>query len=177
MRFRTFSARAGLAFFIALALVPAPDAVAQVRRCVTGEGQVIYTDQRCESLGAQERAAPARPVLGATHRIGCARTLRDLVFEVGEAINARDANRLAAYYHWAGMSHAQAYATLARLDAIAQRPLVDIVPLLPGGVSDADAWRRAPTGLRLEQTQRNGVTPARAVFGLHRHLGCWWLRG
>lgn len=166
---------AGLALLMALA--PAPDAAAQVRRCVTDEGQIIYTDRQCESLGAQERAAPARPTLGATHRRGCARTLRDLVFEVGEAINARDPNRLAAYYHWTGMSHAQAYATLGRLDAIAQRPLVDIVPLLPGDASDADAWRRPPTGLRFEQTQRNGITPARAVFGLHRHLGCWWLRG
>lgn len=166
---------AGLALLIAL--VPASDAAAQVRRCVTDAGQVIYTDRRCESLGALERAAPERPAMRSTHRMGCARTLRDLVFEITEAINARDPNRLAAYYHWAGMSHARAYATLGRLDAIAQRPLVDIVPLLPGDVSDADAWRRAPTGLRLEQTQRNGITPARAVFGLQRHLGCWWLRG
>lgn len=155
----------------------APDAAAQVRRCVTPEGQVIYTDRRCESLGAQERAAPARPARSASQRNGCARTLRDLVFEAGEAIGARDTNRLAAYYHWTGMSHAQAYATLARLDTIAQRPLIDIVPLLPSDASDADAWRRIPTGLRLEQTQGNGITPARAVFGLHRHLGCWWLRG
>lgn len=175
MRFRSASALAGLAL---LTLAPhAPEAAAQVRRCVSSEGQVIYTDRRCESLGAQERAAPARRAFSATHRAGCARTLRDLVFEVGAAINARDPNRLAAYYHWAGMSHARAYATLGRLDAIAQRPLVDIVPLLPGDASDTDAWRRAPTGLRLEQTQGNGITPAHAVFGLHRHLGCWWLRG
>jgi hypothetical protein len=167
--------------FSALALLgvlaAAPDVDAQVRRCVTDEGQVIYTDRRCESLGAQERAAPQRPAMRAPYRGGCARTLRDLVFEVTEAINARDSNRLAAYYHWTGMSHAQAYARLARLDAIAQRPLVDVVPVLPDSVSDAETWRRTPTALRLEQTQRNGVTPARAVFGLHRHLGCWWLRG
>lgn len=175
MRFRFASVLAGLALLAPAAY--APEAAAQVRRCVTAEGQVIYTDRRCESLGAQERAAPARPAHGSAHRTGCARTLRDLVFEVSEAINARDPNRLAAYYHWTGMSHAQAYATLGRLDAIARRPLVDIVPLLPAGTTDADAWRRAPTGLRLEQTQGNGITPARAVFGLHRHLGCWWLRG
>lgn len=175
MRLRFSSALAGIALLTAMA--HAPDAAAQVRRCVTPDGQVIYTDRRCESLGAQERAAPARPAIGPAHRAGCARTLRDLVFEVGDAINARDPNRLAAYYHWAGMSHAQAYATLARLDTIARRPLVDIVPVVPDGLSDADAWRRAPTGLRLEQTQGNGIAPARAVFGLHRHLGCWWLRG
>ncbi|GHA89115.1 hypothetical protein [Cognatilysobacter bugurensis] len=175
MHARSLRRCTGLALLIAFA--SAPDAQAQVRRCVTAEGQVIYTDRRCEDLGAQERAAPQRPALRSTHRAGCARTLRDLVFEVGDAINARDPNRLAAYYHWAGMSNAQAYATLGRLDAIAQRPLVDIVPIMPAGTSDADAWRRPPTGLRFEQTQRNGITPARAAFGLHRHLGCWWLRG
>lgn len=166
------------ALFIVLGvLATAPDAAAQVRRCVTNDGQVIYTDRRCEALGAQERAAPPRPALRAPYRGGCARTLRDLVFEVTEAINARDANRLAGYYHWTGMSHAQAYATLARLDAIVQRPLVEIIPVVPESLSDAEAWRHRPSALRLEQTERNGVTPARAVFGLHRHLGCWWLRG
>jgi len=34
---------------------------------------------------------------------------------------------------------------------------------------------RAPTGLRLEQTLKNGSTPSRTVFGLRRHLDCWWI--
>ena len=31
-------------------------------------------------------------------------------------------------------------------------------------------------GLRVEQTLRNGSTPSRTVFGLRRHLDCWWVR-
>lgn len=175
MRTRSFALACAVAALLAGA--PAPVVHAQVRRCVTPQGQVIYTDRSCASLGAEERAAPARAQAGALRRSGCSRTLRDLVFDVGEAINAGDANRLAAHYHWAGMPHARAYATMARLDAIASRPLLDIVPVMPAGTSDAEAWRRTPVALRFEQTRANGITPARAVFGLHRHLGCWWLRG
>ena len=28
----------------------------------------------------------------------------------------------------------------------------------------------------LEQTLGNGSTPSRTVFGLRKHLGCWWVR-
>lgn len=36
--------------------------------------------------------------------------------------------------------------------------------------------RRAPAvGLRLEQTLKNSSTPSRTVFGLRRHLECWWV--
>lgn len=164
-----------------LACGAAPEAVAQVRRCVTPEGQVVYTDRRCDALGAVEKPAePGRPAV-ATYRGGCARTLRDLVFEVGEAIAANDANRLAGFYHWSGMSTRQAYSVVSRLDAIARRPLVDIVPVMPGDPAQRDyaqtTARRPPVALRIEQTLANGITPARAVFGLQRHLGCWWLRG
>ncbi|MFC0677122.1 hypothetical protein ACFFGH_04535 [Lysobacter korlensis] len=155
--------------------------MAQVRRCVTPDAQVIYTDRRCDTLGAVEQAPrPDRPAV-ATYRGGCARTLRDLVFEVGEAIAANDPNRLAGLYHWPGMSTRQAYAVVSRLETVARRPLVDIVPVMPGGPAQSDyaqtTSRRAPVALRIEQTLANGATPARAVFGLQRHFGCWWLRG
>jgi hypothetical protein len=29
--------------------------------------------------------------------------------------------------------------------------------------------------LRVEQTLANGSTPSRTVFGLRRHLDCWWI--
>lgn len=165
---------ASIAFALLYAL--APDASAQVRRCETADGNVIYTDRSCGSLGAVERPAAhaARPAPAPRH--GCMRSLRDLVFEVGAAINANDANRLAGLYHWTGLSTREAYAVVGRLDAIARRPLVDVAPVMPDG-ADAAATRSGPVGLRIEQTLANGITPARAVFGLQRHFGCWWLRG
>ena len=118
------------------------------------------------------------------YRGGCARNLQDLVFEITTAIDSRDANRLASVYHWTGMSSGQAYAVLARLDGVVKRPLVDIAPVMPASAEgvDGDLYpqttvRRAPVGLRIEQTLANGSTPSHTVFGLHRHLDCWWIKG
>lgn len=167
---------------------------AQVRRCATVDGQTLYTDRRCEDLGAVERLQ--RDASGGGHHLpyrgGCTRQLQDLIFEVGSAIDAHDANRLAGVYHWPGLSSRSGYAVVGRLEAIARRPLVDIRALRPaprepeadGGDSttrlDGDyypqlASRRPPTALRIEQTLSDGVTPSRTTFGLRRHLGCWWI--
>jgi hypothetical protein len=182
-------------------------AQAEVRRCVTASGQTIFTDRKCEEVDAVERLPrSADPSGSALHRAGgCARTLQDLVFEMTTAIDGRDANRLAAVYHWPGTSAGTGYQIWTRLDAIANRPLIDIVPVTPASrpppaPADADitsneasepvrasppvdpelypqtAIRRKPVGLRLEQTLANGATPSRTVFGLTRYFGCWWIR-
>lgn len=115
-------------------LLPAA-AQAQVRRCTTPDGGTVYTDRSCGALGAVE----TRPQAGADgssgealrYRGGCSRRLQDLVFEVTAAIDARDTNRLARSYHWAGMGHRNGYALLDRLDAIARRPLLNVTALRP----------------------------------------------
>ena len=154
--------------------------LAQVRHCTTPEGIDVYTDRRCDELGAVPAVArPVAPAGNTTYRAGCARALRDLAFALQSAIDARDANRLADSYLWTGLSTQGGYAVMDRLAAIAQRPLADIVPVYPGG-SEAplypqDTTRQAPIALRLEQTQRNGVTRASTVLPLRRYLGCWWI--
>jgi hypothetical protein len=161
----------------ALALLPGiRDAGAQVRRCEFPDGQTVYTDRRCETLGARERAAPPPgQVQLRSHRMACPRTLRDLYFEVGAALESRDVNRLASVYHWSGMSTRQGYDVMRRLQAIVDRPLVDLQPIWPAGDDEIYPRRRAPVGFRVEQTSQNGSTPIRAVFGLRRHLDCWWV--
>lgn len=177
---------------------------ADVRRCVTASGQTVFTDRKCDEIGAVERLRRDDPAGGArVHRgIGCARTLQDLVFEMTTAIDGRDANRLAAVYHWPGTSADTGYRIWTRLDAIANRPLVDIVPVMPASrpppepVTDTDSdtsapvreapvdadlypqttVRRNPVALRVEQTLGNGATPSRTVFGLTHYFGCWWVR-
>jgi hypothetical protein len=167
---------------------------AQVRRCVSPTGELIYTDRQCNEIGATERAlgAPIAGSASSAYRGGCARRLSDLVYGVTGAIEARDVNRLALFYDWAGMSTRQGYAVMAQLDGIVHRPLVDVLPVYSpsppilaadGSVADANAdgyfpqtaVRRAPVGLRLEQTFSNGVTPSRTVLGLRKRLGCWWV--
>ena len=172
-------------------------ASAQIHRCTTEDGQAIYTDQKCEALGATERAPDPAPVAGAgaqspatsggrLYRAGCSRTLQDLVFELTGAIDARDANRLSGLYHWSGQSASAANAVMDRLEAIAGRTLADITPIFPDLAADTAVLagpaetphttaRRPPTGLRLEQVAANGITPASTVLGLQRHYGCWWI--
>lgn len=109
-----------------------PFAAAQVRRCTGADGATVFTDRQCADLGKVERVPHASALSGSrAYRGGCARTVRDLVFEMTSAFDAHDANRLAGVYHWAGLAGDNAYAVLARLDALVQRPLVDIVPVMP----------------------------------------------
>lgn len=200
-------------------------APAQVRRCTGPDGNPVYTDRPCEYIGGVERLPRGQPVQpGAARHYGggCARTVRDLVYELTAALDGRDANRLAGVVHWVGMSTRTAYNQMGRLDALTRRPLIDIVPVYPAMhvvVPDASSEalanlanasfpfslqghgqdvptenaspppqtpvedvypqptkNRPPVALRIEQTLANGSTPSRTVFGLQRHLGCWWIR-
>ena len=125
-------------------------------------------------------------------RTGCSRTLSDLVYQITAAVDNRDVNRLAGVYQWAGVSNAAANRVMDQLEAIVNRPLVDISPVRPapapvldkeGLVIDVNedgyypqtTARPRPTGLRLEQTLRNSSTPSRTVFGLRRDYNCFWI--
>lgn len=204
---------------IAAAWPWSPPARAQetlMNRCTGPGGSTIYTDRPCDSIGATARlprgTGPGN--VGGARRGGCARSMQELIHEITNAIDTRDVNRLGAVYHWPGHSPESGYRVLDQLQAIVDRPLVDIVPLhgsapvivaenapqapvapaadvtppaesppsaatAPTAATDTPArptiLRRVPVGLRLEQTLRNGSTPSRTVFGLRRHLDCWWI--
>jgi hypothetical protein len=161
---------------------------AQVHRCTLPDGTALYTDRACATVGAADRVprTGAGTVGVRTYRGGCARNLQDLVYEMTTAIDASDVNRLAGVYDWVGASSSSAATLMDRLDLVAQRPLVDIVPVTAGTpAADRDdpmadlypqtTVRRPPVALRVEQTLANGSTPSRTVFGLRRYLGCWWI--
>ena len=190
--------QAPLIVVAALALAcPAPPAHAQkIRRCATAQGTTVYTDKRCEDIGATDRLPAAVPSGGIggprLHRDACSRTLSHLVQQIAGAVNARDVNRLASVYQWNGVSDAGASRILDQLEAVVSRPLVDIVPVRPppppvldeqGTVVDGnqDGYypqthvRQRPVGLRLEQTLANGSTPSQTVFGLRRSYNCFWI--
>ena len=157
---------------------------AQVHQCTNPDGSTVYTDRRCQDIGATERVPHAEvSQRGRFYRGGCARNLLDLVYELTAAIDSGDVNRVAGLYHWVGMSSTSANAVMGRLDVIAERPLVDIVPIYPASANGeaGDYYpqatvRRAPVALRLEQTLSNGATPSHTVLGLRRYLGCWWVQ-
>ncbi len=188
-----------IAFAILLLLacaLPSRAVRAQVRQCIGGDGTISYTDRKCEDIGASERPA-SQAVIGmagqSPHRGGCSRSVQDLVYALGSAIQSGDANQVAGVYDWSGMSTANGYRLMARLDAIAKRTLVDVQPMYSGGANEygydiiefddetgavVSKPPRTPRliGLRVEQTLANGTTPVRTVFGLRQHLGCWWVR-
>ena len=128
----------------ALAVHPRPlHAAAPVQRCVDPDGRAIYTDRRCDALGAVARLPPPAsngntldggPRL---YRGGCPRTLSALVGEIGAAVQSGDVNRLSSVYDWAGTSDAGARRILDRLEAVVDRPLLDIAPVIPTEPADA----------------------------------------
>jgi hypothetical protein len=187
-----------LASLLSIGLLAAPmTAHAQkVQRCTTMSGETVYTDKRCEDIGAMDRLPQVAPGSssgsGGIYRAGCSRTLSDLVYQITAAVENKDVNRLASVYQWAGVSNAAANSTLDKLQAIVDRPLVDIAPVRPQPppIVDADgvvidensdgyypqtAAPQRPIGLRLEQTLKNGSTPSRTVFGLRRSYNCFWI--
>jgi len=190
--------RPALLLLLFLACLCAPRVVhAQVRHCTAADGSLVYTDRKCDDIGAVERIAPS-PMSGGSAMAGryrnvCARTVQDLVYSLSSALQSGDANQVAGVYDWAGMATSSAYQVMSRLDAIAKRPLVDVQPMYSGGTNahgddviefdDAtgEVISRPPRkprliGLRVEQTLANGTTPARINFGLRQRMGCWWVR-
>lgn len=149
------------------ALAHAP-AQAQIRRCTAADGSAVFTDRDCAALGAVESRPQAEGPATARRgwRGGCARSLQALVFEVGMAIDARDGNRLARSYHWTGMGHRAGYSVIERLDAIAQRPLLDLTAVYPQPSAPmpvpTDAAPPA-TGTGAAATAAPGTLPAPAI--------------
>jgi hypothetical protein len=85
-------------------------------------------------------------------------SLQDLVFTMTNAIDTRSANRLAGIYHWPGTSADSGYRIWTRLEAIAQRPLVDIVPVMAGSRPPPDPRREHGRGDH--QQRRPPLPPA-----------------
>ena len=179
-----------------------------LHRCVGANGVIIFTDRQCVDIDAVEstqQMAPIQP--GALVRVrSCARNQDDLLFGVRSALENRDVNRLADYYHWTGMGTAEGYRVMGRLSKLSERPLVDVRLASSAEPDDADqegyAWPdtelsaadangfnmdndavapppppRAADLLRVDQ-MRSGEDVAAHVtyFHLRSNAGCWWLQ-
>ncbi len=176
---------------------PASAQAQRVNRCTNAQGQTVFTDRRCDALGATERMPARTPTVGNTgiYRAGCARRLSELTGQIRDAVSQQDVNRLSSIYLWNNVSNATANQIIGRLESVVQRPLVDIAPVYPASdeeplvatdaapvlgsdgqpVAEVTPRRPRPVGLRLEQTLGSTATPARTVFGLRRQYGCFWI--
>lgn len=177
--------------------VPVSAQAQRVNRCTNAQGQTVFTDRRCDALGATERMPARTPTVGNTgiYRAGCARRLSELTGQIRDAVSQQDVNRLSSIYLWTNVSNATANQIIGRLESVVQRPLVDIAPVYPASdegamvatdaapvlgsdgqpVAEVTPRRPRPVGLRLEQTLGSTATPARTVFGLRRQYGCFWI--
>lgn len=166
-------------------LAPTRETPAQVRHCVAADGTRLYTDRRCADLGASDdlRLPASAPAPASRLRTVCARSVQALAYALDDAIRSGDANRIAGLYDWAGMGTANASQVMSRLQEIAAREVVGVREVRRGERRSADAGTYLPSapdgppiGLRVEQVQANGHTPAHASFGLRHRMGCWWVR-
>lgn len=136
-----------LACVLAWLALPTP-ATAQVRRCVDAQGNSVFTDRPCASLGVAPREAPA-PAQGAYAsgfaRRGCARSPGQLLDGVRGALEAHDVNRLANFYHWPGTGSGAAKSLMDALEAVAARPLVGVVLVSPDGPPDPGSAVGSPS--------------------------------
>ncbi|SNT82131.1 DUF4124 domain-containing protein [Stenotrophomonas sp. CC120222-04] len=167
----------------------------RLNRCTDAQGQSVYTDRPCDSLGAQSRLPPPAPAGNTLQRdtlgASCPRRLSELVDALRTGILSNDVNRLSSLYLWGAVSDAGAQRILGQLESLARRPLVDVVPVYPSqalpqsqdeGQSPAAQGSdpeppavRHPIGLRLEQTLPGSASRASTVLGLRRQYGCFWI--
>lgn len=167
----------------------------RLNRCTDAQGQSVYTDRPCDSVGARSRLPPPMPTGSTLPRdtLGarCPRRLSELVEALRAGIVSNDVNRLSSLYLWGVVSDAGAQRILGQLESLARRPLVDVVPVYPRQAQDAvededeipaaqgsdpePPAARHPVGLRLEQTLPGSVSRASTVLGLRRQYGCFWI--
>ncbi|WP_313440073.1 DUF4124 domain-containing protein [Stenotrophomonas sp.] len=168
----------------------------RLNRCTDAQGQSVYTDRPCDSVGAQSRRPPPPPAGSTLQRdslgASCPRRLSELVQALHDAVDTQDVNRLSTLYLWSAVSDAGAQRILGQLESVVRRPLVDVVPVYPrqdqdvpleegqstaaqGSDPEEPAAPRHPVGLRLEQTLPGSAARAATVLGLRRQYGCFWI--
>ena len=208
----------GASLVLALGLFPAAPASPQgqrggdadaagLHRCTGPDGAAIFTDRRCQDMLAIEDAPPAAPAVrpASVLRVRtCARDQDDLLFGVRSALENRDVNRFADFYHWVGMDTVQGYRMLDRLDAFSARPVLEVQlvasvgadlaprdlpepepePAFDPDLADGDAPPPPPAPrprpaelLRVDQLRSDSdMAQLVTYFHLRSNAGCWWLQ-
>ncbi|MBP6299165.1 MAG: hypothetical protein KA365_02005 [Arenimonas sp.] len=102
----------------------------------------------------------------------------------------QNVNQLAKYYHWIGLSDAQAENILTRLELLVSKPLADIRLIqahqasapIDSSEQDIDSESQSaeppssPIGLKVIQYQSNNTELESTQFRLQRNFNCWWIR-
>ena len=160
-----------------------------LNRCIGSDGTSIFTDQKCEDIGALQRADPA-PVAGNGNGFSrlrasaCARKPEDLLYGIENAINAGDVNQVAAFYHWPGVSSAASLQIFQRLQRLVEHPVLSIDLLYAqtrheeydSELATDNLPRRAYAVQIVQSRSERDTTPIRSALALRRNIGCWWVQ-
>lgn len=195
----------------ALAMPYSPPVEAGIQRCQGADGTVIYTDQACgamdasstamnaslamriakeQAMGATTLDAPlsadamqAAPVYAArrSSNAGCAQTPTQLTMDLQGAFAMGEVNRIAESYHWVGMGHRSAQATMRRLEALAAKPLAEArffdVSIGSGLDAYADAGATTPSqGGVMQLSFGDGAMRHVVDFAVEQYQGCYFIR-
>ena len=161
-----------------------------LNRCIGSDGTSIFTDQKCEDIGAVQRADPA-PVAGnlgngfsRLRANACARKPEDLLYGIESAINAGDVNQIAAFYHWPGVSSAASVGIFQRLQRLVEPPVLSIELLYARAPHDeydsnrviGNSPRRAYAVEVVQSRSQRDSTSIRSALALRTNIGCWWVQ-
>ena len=161
-----------------------------LNRCIGSDGTSIFTDQKCEDIGAVQRADPA-PVAGnlgngfsRLRANACARKPEDLLHGIESAINAGDVNQIAAFYHWPGVSSLASGGIFQRLQRLVEHSVLSIDLLYAQAPHDqydselviGNSPRRAYAVQIVQSRSERDSTPIRSALALRRNIGCWWVQ-
>lgn len=191
----------GLALLLAILSLP-NHATAVVRRCISADGSILYTDRSCEYHGARPfevepdpTTTTAAPAPGSTGELplasygpvnqDCARTPDLLLSALYHNLRTQDINGLAGLYHWPRIGKWSARTVMDRLEQLVVHangtpelvyPAAAFVVLNPGAWPDLPP--EDPIGVRVPLSPVDAASSL--VFystELHviRHAGCWWL--
>ena len=195
---------------VAIAVLMSPGSVpagtsSGLQRCESADGEVVYTDRPCATLGARplpmpgelltriarEEAAYSRdidfgdaPVLANVGRrsptSGCARNKRQLAMDIQGSLALHNVNRLAESYHWVGKSHREAQQHMLRLEKMATQRLQDVrlfyAQIGSGAMQFADAGTTGANGGIVQLTLGNGARQQVVDLEVMRYSGCYFVR-
>ena len=174
---------------------------AEVFSCVGKNGARIYTDRPCAAIDAVDVLPAATPGSPLNDKLnysnGCARSFKNLVSSVTIALQNQDPVHLSTVYSWRGMSGTHGYNIAQRLESIATRELLDVIPVYPSpelsmqstgevtisgqvssnalDVPEVRRVKRGPIGIRIVQRANASGAQTSINFGLRQYMGCWWI--
>ena len=195
---------------VAVAALLSPGAVpagtsSSLQRCESSDGEVVYTDRACATLGARSLPLPsellsriAREEAAYTSGIdfadppavanvgrrsptsGCARNKRQLTMDIQGSLALHNVNRLAESYHWVGKSHREARQHMLRLERMATQRLQDAklfhAQMGSGATQFAGAGTTSPGTGVVQLTLGNGAMQEIVDLEVMRYSGCYFVR-